>query len=78
MPRGLRVSSGWTCSTANRALTTCVVETDPPLRVVSVYVPHGREVGHWHYEYKLEFLDALTEQVGTGSMPVSTLSSPVT
>lgn len=30
-----------------------------PIRYVSVYVPHGREVGHWHYEYKLAFLDAL-------------------
>jgi len=46
-------------------VATCIVESDPPLRVVSVYVPHGREVGHWHYEYKLEFLDALTEQVRT-------------
>jgi exodeoxyribonuclease-3 len=44
-------------------LVSCVVETDPALRVASVYVPHGREVGHWHFEYKLEFLDALTEQV---------------
>lgn len=24
-----------------------------------MYVPHGREVGHWHFDYKLEFLDAL-------------------
>ena len=22
-------------------------------------VPHGREVDHWHYDYKLEFLEAL-------------------
>jgi exodeoxyribonuclease-3 len=29
------------------------------VRVVSVYVPHGREVGHWHYDYKLAFLAAL-------------------
>jgi exodeoxyribonuclease-3 len=42
---------------------TCIVGTDPPLRVASVYVPHGREIGHRHYDYKLEFLDALTEQV---------------
>jgi exodeoxyribonuclease-3 len=45
-------------------VVTCVVETDPPLRVVSAYVPHGRQIGHWHYEYKLEFLRALTELVG--------------
>jgi exodeoxyribonuclease-3 len=44
-------------------LVTCVVGTTPPLRVASVYVPHGRVVGHWHYEYKLEFLDALTDLV---------------
>ena len=44
-------------------LVTCVVELDPPLRIASVYVPHGREVGHWHYEYKLAFFDALAEQV---------------
>jgi exodeoxyribonuclease-3 len=42
---------------------TCIVDSDPPLRVASVYVPHGREIGHWHYDYKLDFLDALTEQV---------------
>jgi exodeoxyribonuclease III len=44
-------------------VATCIVECDPPLRVASVYVPHGREVGHWHYEYKLQFLDALVEHV---------------
>jgi exodeoxyribonuclease-3 len=37
----------------------CVVCSPVPVRVVSVYVPHGREVGHWHYEFKLEFLDEL-------------------
>jgi exodeoxyribonuclease-3 len=37
----------------------CVVCGPVPVRVVSVYVPHGREVGHWHYEFKLEFLDEL-------------------
>jgi exodeoxyribonuclease III len=42
-------------------VATCIVDCEPPLRVVSVYVPHGREVGHWHYEYKLEFLEALAE-----------------
>lgn len=38
-------------------------EGTPPLRVVSAYVPHGREVGHWHYDYKLAFLDALAARV---------------
>jgi exodeoxyribonuclease III len=31
------------------------------IRFVSLYVPHGREVGHWHYDYKLGFLDAVGE-----------------
>jgi len=44
-------------------LITCVVHADEPVRVVSVYVPHGREVGHWHYEYKLAFLAALRSRV---------------
>lgn len=42
---------------------SCLVDTPRPLRVVSVYVPHGRSVGHWHYDYKLAFLDGLTAQV---------------
>jgi exodeoxyribonuclease-3 len=46
-------------------VVTCVIDTPEPVRVVSVYVPHGREIGHWHYEYKLAFLDALQAQVST-------------
>lgn len=42
------------------------------MRVASVYVPHGRELDHWHFEYKLAFLDALARQVtdwvGEGSV----------
>ncbi|MCU1399385.1 MAG: exodeoxyribonuclease Xth, partial [Acidimicrobiales bacterium] len=41
---------------------SCVVDAGAPLRVVCVYVPHGREVGHWHYDYKLEFLAALGDR----------------
>src|SRR4051794_31131201 len=44
-------------------LITCVVHADEPVRVASVYVPHGREVGHLHYEYKLTFLAALRSRV---------------
>ncbi len=33
------------------------------IRVWSVYVPNGREVGHPHYEYKLQWLAALHETV---------------
>jgi exodeoxyribonuclease-3 len=40
-------------------LVSAVVHCGAPLRVVSVYVPHGRMVDHWHYHYKLGFLDAL-------------------
>ena len=43
-------------------VVTCMVDAPEPLRVVSVYVPHGREVDHWHYEYKLAFLDALASR----------------
>ena len=43
---------------------SAVVDGDlGPIRFVSVYVPHGREVGHWHYEYKLAFLEALGRRV---------------
>ena len=44
-------------------ILACLVGTPLPLRVVSVYVPHGRALDHWHYEYKLAFLDALTAEV---------------
>ena len=44
-------------------VVTCVVRTPTPIRTVSVYVPHGRTVDHWHYEYKLAFLDALAGRV---------------
>jgi exodeoxyribonuclease III len=43
-------------------LVSCVVGATVPVRVASVYVPHGREVGHWHYEYKLAFLESLAGQ----------------
>ncbi len=35
------------------------------LRVVSVYVPNGREPGSEHYEYKLKWLAALRDAVST-------------
>ena len=34
--------------------------TSGGLRVWSLYVPNGREIGHPHYAYKLAWLDALT------------------
>jgi len=45
-------------------LLSCLVEAPLPLRVVSVYVPHGRTIDDAHYAYKLSFLEALAEQVG--------------
>ncbi|MEY2473230.1 MAG: exodeoxyribonuclease [Actinomycetota bacterium] len=45
-------------------VASCVVDApDTSLRVVSVYVPHGRTVDHWHFQYKLDFLHALAERV---------------
>jgi exodeoxyribonuclease-3 len=32
------------------------------IRLWSLYVPNGRTVGHQHFEYKLEFLDAVRAQ----------------
>jgi exodeoxyribonuclease III len=46
------------------------------LKVWSVYVPNGREVGHPHYRYKLEWLRALRETVAAdaaGSRPFAVL-----
>jgi exodeoxyribonuclease-3 len=43
-------------------VVTCSVRTPDPLRVVSVYVPHGRAVDHWHFEYKLGFLGSLADR----------------
>jgi len=45
-----------------RMISGVVQAGDLRVRVASVYVPHGREVGHWHYEYKLAFLAALSER----------------
>jgi exodeoxyribonuclease-3 len=44
-------------------LIAAVIDGPEAIRCASVYVPHGREVGHWHYEYKLGFLAALRDQV---------------
>ena len=46
------------------------------VRVWSVYVPNGREVGHDHYAYKLRWLEALGEAVAgdaSGSRPFAVL-----
>jgi exodeoxyribonuclease-3 len=45
-------------------LATCLVHCPDPVRVASAYVPHGRQVGHWHYHYKIGFLEALAALAG--------------
>ena len=40
-----------------------VAATVGDVRVLNLYVPNGKEVGHDHYHYKLRWLDALTEWV---------------
>jgi exodeoxyribonuclease-3 len=44
-------------------LIAAVIDGPEAIRCASVYVPHGREVGHWHYDYKLGFLAALRDKV---------------
>lgn len=44
-------------------LVACLIDTPTPVRVVSVYVPHGRAIDHWHYKYKLAFLESLAAHV---------------
>jgi len=43
-----------------------VAATCAGIRVVSVYVPNGREPGSEHYEYKLAWLAALRDAVAAG------------
>jgi exodeoxyribonuclease-3 len=39
------------------------------VRVGTVYVPNGREVGHDQYDYKLRWLDRLGRKIAAGSSP---------
>lgn len=53
-----------------------VAATCDGVRVWSVYVPNGREVGHPHYAYKLEWLAALREtaaEEAPGALPFAVL-----
>jgi exodeoxyribonuclease-3 len=56
--RGLRDEPGFPSPEARAIGATC-----GPLRLWSVYVPNGREPGHEHYAYKLEWLGALRATV---------------
>ncbi|MER5866368.1 exodeoxyribonuclease III [Kitasatospora sp. NPDC002040] len=53
-----------------------IAATCGPVRVWSVYVPNGREVGHAHYAYKLEWFEALRKAVledAAGERPFAVL-----
>ncbi|WP_042364039.1 exodeoxyribonuclease III [Streptacidiphilus neutrinimicus] len=53
-----------------------VAATCGPLRVWSVYVPNGREIGHAHYAYKLQWLSTLRDAVvadAAGERPFAVL-----
>ncbi len=53
-----------------------VAATCGPVRLWSVYVPNGREVGHDHYAYKLDWLAALRAAVtedAAGARPFAVL-----
>jgi len=58
---GLAGAPGFPHPEARAVAATC-----GGIRVVSVYVPNGREPGSDHYGYKLEWLAALSEVVAAG------------
>ena len=58
---GLAGAPGFPHPEARAVAATC-----GGIRVVSVYVPNGREPGSEHYAYKLEWLAALREAVAAG------------
>jgi exodeoxyribonuclease-3 len=63
--RDVEVSGGFDVDVLDReARLICgTIDVPAPLRIISVYVPHGRSVDHWHFSYKLDFVAALTERV---------------
>jgi exodeoxyribonuclease-3 len=53
-----------------------VSATCGPVRLWSVYVPNGREIGHPHYAYKLQWFEALRAAVAddaAGDLPFAVL-----
>jgi exodeoxyribonuclease-3 len=62
----VRVSGGLDDEHLDREarLASCIVHCPEPVRVASAYVPHGRTIDHWHYHYKLGFLEALAAYAG--------------
>ncbi|MFE4667855.1 exodeoxyribonuclease III [Streptomyces sp. NPDC056716] len=70
--RGLPGDPGYDGKHEPRAISA----TCGPVRVWSVYVPNGREVGHPHYAYKLQWFEALRAAVtqdAHGSRPFAVL-----
>ena len=59
--KGIEGGPGFPHQEARAISATC-----DGIRVVSVYVPNGREPGSEHYAYKLEWLAALKEMVAAG------------
>jgi hypothetical protein len=57
---------------------TGVARGPESIRVVLVSAPHGRTIDHWHYSYKLSFLDALAERARQWLARSRTSSWPVT
>ncbi len=53
-----------------RLLLADVGPVDDPLTVGALYVPNGRELDHWHYRYKLAWLDAVREVVAAHTGPL--------
>ncbi len=58
---GLPGAPGFPHPEARAVAATCA-----GIRVISVYVPNGRQPGSEHYEYKLAWLDSLRELVAAG------------
>jgi exodeoxyribonuclease-3 len=63
---GLAEAPGFPHPEARAVAATCA-----GVRVISVYVPNGRQPGSEHYQYKLEWLAALRDVVAAG--PESTV-----
>ena len=57
-----KLDSRWPAD-EGRLLLADVGPEDAPVTVGSLYVPNGRELDHWHYGYKLAWLDALRRLV---------------
>jgi exodeoxyribonuclease-3 len=64
-----RVESTWPAD-EGRLLLADVGPADDPLTVGALYVPNGRELDHWHYRYKLAWLDALRGVVAAHEGPL--------